>query len=45
VKWKLRVGICRPDIWQVMKGILKWKNFKLLLNKHWGTIPPHPGEF
>ena len=45
VKWKIRVAIAKPDIWQVIKGILKWKNLKLLLNTHWGTIPPHPGEF
>jgi hypothetical protein len=45
VKWKLRVGICRPDIWQVIKGVLKWKNMKLLFSTKWKAEPPHPGEF
>ena len=45
VKWKIRVAICRPDIWQVIKGILKWKNLKLLISTKWRTEPKHPGEF
>ena len=45
VKWKLRVGIAKPDIWQVLKGILKWKNLKLLLSIKWRAEPKHPGEF
>ena len=31
VKWKIRVAIARPDIWQVIKGILKWENMKVVL--------------
>ncbi len=45
VKWKIRVAICRPDIWQVIKGILKWKNLKLMFSTKWKTEPKHPGEF
>jgi len=45
VKWKIRVAIAKPDIWQVIKGILKWKNLKLLLSTKWKAEPKHPGEF
>jgi hypothetical protein len=45
VKWKIRVAIARPDIWQVIKGILKWKHMKLLLSTKWKAEPKHPGEF
>jgi len=45
VKWKIRVAIAKPDIWQVIKGILKWKNIKLLFSTKWKTEPKHPGEF
>ena len=45
VKWKIRVAIAKPDIWQVIKGILKWKNLKLLLSIKWRAEPKHPGEF
>ncbi|MDM7998975.1 MAG: hypothetical protein QUS33_02960 [Dehalococcoidia bacterium] len=45
VKWKIRVAICRPDIWQVIKGVLRWKNMKLLFSTKWRTEPKHPGEF
>ena len=42
VKWKLRVGIAKPDIWQVIKGILKWKNMKLLLSIKWRAAAKAP---
>jgi len=29
----------------VIKGILKWKNLKLLLSTKWKAEPKHPGEF
>jgi hypothetical protein len=45
VKWKIRVAIAKPDIWQVIKGILRWKNMKLLLSTKWRAEPKHPGEF
>lgn len=45
VKWKIRVGISRRDMWQVIKGLLKWRNMKLLFSTKWNTDPPHPGEF
>jgi hypothetical protein len=45
VKWKIRVAIAKPDIWQVIKGILRWKNMKLLLSTKWKAEPKHPGEF
>jgi len=45
VKWKIRVAIAKPDIWQVTKGILRWKNMKLLLSTKWRAEPKHPGEF
>lgn len=45
VKWKIRVAIAKPDIWQVIKGILRWKNMKLLLSIKWRAEPKHPGEF
>ena len=45
VKWKIRVAIARPDIWQVIKGLLRWKNLKLVLSTKWKAEPVHPGEF
>jgi hypothetical protein len=45
VKWKIRVAIAKPDIWQVMKALLKWKNIKVLLSTKWKAEPKHPGEF
>ena len=45
VKWKIRVAIAKPDIWQVIKGLLRWKNIKLLLSTKWKADPQHPGEF
>lgn len=45
VKWKIRVGICRSDMWQVIKGLLKWRNMKILFSTKWKSEPPHPGEF
>jgi hypothetical protein len=45
VKWKIRVAIARPDIWQVIKGILKWENMKVVLSTKWKAEPAHPGEF
>lgn len=45
VKWKIRVAICRPDIWQVIKGLLRWKNMKLMFSTKWKAEAKHPGEF
>ena len=45
VKWKIRVAIAKPDIWQVIKNVLKWKNIKLLFSTRWKAEPKHPGEF
>ena len=45
VKWKIRVAIAKPDIWQVIKGLLKMKNLTLLLSTKWKKEPKHPGEF
>lgn len=45
VKWKIRVAIAKPDIWQVMKALLKWRNLKVLLSTKWKAEPKHPGEF
>jgi len=44
VKWKIRVAIAKPDIWQVIKGFLKWKNLTLLISTKWKAEPKHPGE-
>ena len=45
VKWKIRVAIAKPDIWQVIKGLLRWKNLTLLFSTKWKAEPKHPGEF
>jgi len=45
VKWKIRVAIAKPDIWQVIKGIPRWKSINLLLSTKWKAEPKHPGEF
>ncbi len=45
VKWKIRVAIARPDIWQVIKGLLRWKSLTILFSTKWTAAPAHPGEF
>jgi hypothetical protein len=45
VKWKIRVAIAKPDIWQVIKGLLRWKTLTLLISTKWKAEPKHPGEF
>jgi hypothetical protein len=39
------VAIAKPDIWQVIKGLLRWKSLSLLLSTKWKAEPKHPGEF
>ena len=45
VKWKIRVAIARPDIWQVIKGLLRWNSLKIVFSTKWKGVPAHPGEF
>lgn len=45
VKWKIRVGLARSDMWPVIKGLLRWRNMKMLFSTKWTADPPHPGEF
>jgi hypothetical protein len=45
VKWKLRVAMSLPDLWSVIKRVLKWHNLKLLLSLKWKREPQHPGDF
>jgi hypothetical protein len=45
VKWKLRVAMSLPDLWSIIKALLRWSNVKLMFSTKWKTAPEHPGDF
>ncbi len=45
VKWKLRVAMSLPDMWMIIKALLKWSNLKLMLSRRWFREAKHPGDF
>lgn len=45
VRWKIRAGISLPDMWVVIKSLMKPSNLKLMLSRRWVREPQHPGEF
>ena len=45
VKWKLRVAMSLPDLWTIIKAMLKWSNVKLMFSRRWVREAGHPGDF
>jgi hypothetical protein len=45
VRWKIRAGISLPDMWVVIRSMMKPSNLKIMLSRRWVKEPEHPGEF
>lgn len=45
VRWKIRAGMSMPDMWTVIKSLLKPSNLKILFSGRWFREAEHPGEF
>jgi hypothetical protein len=45
VKWKIRGAISLPDMWVIIKSMLRWSNLKIILSRRWFRQANHPGEF
>lgn len=45
VRWKIRAGISLPDMWVVIKSVMKPSNLKIMLSNRWVKEAEHPGEF
>ena len=45
VRWKIRAGISLPDMWVVIKSMMKPSTLKILFSRRWVKEPEHPGEF
>jgi len=45
VRWKIRAGISLPDMWVVIKSLMKPASLKLMFSPRWTKEPEHPGEF
>ncbi len=45
VRWKIRAGMSLPDMWTVIKALIKPSNLKILFSKRWFREAEHPGEF
>jgi hypothetical protein len=45
VRWKIRAGISLPDMWVVIRSLLKPSNLRVMLSRRWVREPVHPGEF
>ena len=45
VRWKIRAGMSLPDMWAVIKALLKPSNLKILFSSRWFKEAEHPGEF
>jgi hypothetical protein len=45
VRWKIRAGISLPDMWVVIKSLMKPSNLMILFSRRWFKEAEHPGEF
>jgi len=45
VKWKIRAAFSMPDLWSVIKFVLRWSNLKMMFSRRWVREAQHPGEF
>jgi hypothetical protein len=45
VRWKIRAAMSLPDIWTVIKSLMKPSNLKIMLSNRWARQAEHPGEF
>ena len=45
VRWKIRAGISLPDMWVVIRSMMKPTNLKIMFSRKWTKEAEHPGEF
>ena len=45
VRWKIRAAFSMPDMWTVIKFMLRSSNLKIMLSRRWFREAKHPGEF
>jgi hypothetical protein len=45
VRWKIRAAMSLPDMWTVIKSVMKPSNLKIMLSNRWAREAEHPGEF
>jgi hypothetical protein len=45
VRWKIRAALSLPDMWTVIKSMMKPSNLKIMLSNRWARQAEHPGEF
>jgi hypothetical protein len=45
VRWKIRAGLSMPDVWIVIKAMLRPSNLKIMFSRRWVKEAEHPGEF
>jgi len=45
VRWKIRAAMSLPDMWTVIKSLMKPANLKIMLSNRWARQAEHPGEF
>lgn len=45
VRWKIRAAMSLPDMWTVIKSVMKPSNLKIMLSNRWARQAEHPGEF
>ena len=45
VRWKIRAAMSLPDMWTVIKSMMKPSNLKIMLSNRWARQAEHPGEF
>jgi hypothetical protein len=45
VRWKIRAAMSLPDMWMVIKAMMRPSNLKILFSRKWAKEAEHPGEF
>jgi hypothetical protein len=45
VRWKIRAAMSLPDMWTVIKSVMKPSNLKIMFSNRWARQAEHPGEF
>jgi hypothetical protein len=45
VRWKIRAAMSLPDMWTVIKAMMRPSNLKILFSSKWAKEAEHPGEF
>jgi hypothetical protein len=45
VRWTIRAGISLPDMWVLIKSMIKPSNLKVFFSRRWVREAQHPGDF